>query len=537
MPSSHMLRRGNREDAGIRTRANLMVGAGSAATAVPWLLASFWVPIPIGVALGGAALTLALAAPFAVLAARVLHAPALAAQEELAELRAREADRALFAKKRLDGVAIRIEALEPLRENAADFAMTQLKAMQELASSITVVSGQTEGIHHSAEELRGTVHESSTAATQMSAVGVQLIAASASLHDQVNTIASSIAEAAASTRHVGASAVTLAASSQDASASIDRMAISMRQVDLNASEAARLGDEVAAAAELGNAKVHETITGMEGIREVTAMAQEVIQRLGRRTDEIGTVTDVIDHVADETSLLALNAAIIAAQAGERGRAFAVVAGEIGALADRVAKSTKEIASLIRSVQEEVGNAVSAIDKGTQRVAGGVRLSAEAGASLEQILATTRESGQRVREIVRAVKEQAFASQQVAKVIQSVRDHAKQIRLATEEQTRGNDLVLERTEATRVVAYQLHQAVDEHAKGAKVIAASIERVSNAAERIETSLREQSQGCETAVAVTSRVYERARSAGGAGQQMSDALEALRVASAALGISLDA
>ena len=118
-------------------------------------------------------------------------------------------------------------------------------------------------------------------------------------------------------------------------------------------------------AENGQAKVRQTIEGMNEIREATETAEQVIKSLGRRTKEIGAIVDVIDDVADETNLLALNAAIIAAQAGEHGRAFSVVADEIKDLADRVLASTKEIGTLISAVQEESGNAIGAIEKGTR----------------------------------------------------------------------------------------------------------------------------------------------------------------------------
>ena len=117
-------------------------------------------------------------------------------------------------------------------------------------------------------------------------------------------------------------------------------------------------------ADQGSRIVQQTMDGMHAIREATATAESVIRGLGDRAGEIGAIVDVIDGVANETSLLALNAAIIAAQAGEHGRGFSVVAGEIRELATRVSTSTAEIAKVIRSVQDESTNAVGAIERGT-----------------------------------------------------------------------------------------------------------------------------------------------------------------------------
>src|SRR6185436_12957981 len=121
--------------------------------------------------------------------------------------------------------------------------------------------------------------------------------------------------------------------------------------------------EVSRDAEKGTDAVLRTIDGIDKIRDSTRLMATVIKSLGSRIQEIGNILNVIDDVAEQTNLLALNAAIIAAQSGEHGRGFAVVADEIKDLAERTGASTKEIADLIRGVQEQSKNAVAAINKG------------------------------------------------------------------------------------------------------------------------------------------------------------------------------
>ena len=186
-------------------------------------------------------------------------------------------------------------------------------------------------------------------------------------------------------------------------------AVERRSVDTSAETTAKLSRDVVEKAEVGHTKVRQTIDGMEAIQQATATAERVIRGLGVRTHEIGGILDVIDDVADETNLLALNAAIIAAQAGEQGKAFSVVADEIKELADRVLASTKEIGELIRSVQEESENAIGAIEAGTRSVRDGVDLSVESGRTLEEITEASRESGMRIGEIVTSVREQTHAA--------------------------------------------------------------------------------------------------------------------------------
>ena len=129
---------------------------------------------------------------------------------------------------------------------------------------------------------------------------------------------------------------------------------------------------------------------------------------------------MIDDVADETNLLALNAAIIAAQAGDQGKAFSVVADEIKELADRVLENTQEIGALIRAVQDESQSAAAAMERGASRVKGGVDLAAEAGVALDEITAAARQSGDHIHGIVSAVKEQATASSHIVGLMERVR---------------------------------------------------------------------------------------------------------------------
>jgi methyl-accepting chemotaxis protein len=290
---------------------------------------------------------------------------------------------------------------------------------------------------------------------------------------------------------------------------MEEMASSMREVDTTAEETARLSHEVVKSAENGQAKVRQTIEGMNAIREATETAERVIQGLGKRTKEIGAIVDVIDDVADETNLLALNAAIIAAQAGEHGRAFSVVADEIKDLADRVLASTKEIGSLISSVQEESGNAIGAIEQGTQSVASGVDLSAEAGISLEEITRASRDSGTRIAGIVSAVREQAKAASHVVDLMDRVRGGVDEIRGAAAEQERGNEVVYRGAIAMREVAQQVRGTTEEQARGSGRIRESVDGVRDAVEQINSALQEQSAACRSVVEFLEEVSSRTQS----------------------------
>jgi methyl-accepting chemotaxis protein len=216
----------------------------------------------------------------------------------------------------------------------------------------------------------------------------------------------------------------------------------------------------------------------------------VIQNLANRASEIGAIVDVIDDVADETNLLALNAAIIAAQAGEQGRAFSVVADEIKDLADRVLTSTKEIGALIASLQNEAKSAIGAVERGSRSVASGVLLSADAGLSLEAINRAAQESGTRIASIVTAVREQARAASFVLELTERVRGGVEEIQRASDEQRSGTESIHRSTLAMRDAARQVRSTSQEQAHGAGRIRENVEGVRQTVEQIHDALQEQS-----------------------------------------------
>jgi methyl-accepting chemotaxis protein len=340
----------------------------------------------------------------------------------------------------------------------------------------------------------------------------------------VEGVSSSIEQMVRSVKAVLENTESLSSAAEETSASMEEMASSLREVDTSAEETSRLSAQVVDRAETGQAKVRETIEGMEAIQEATETAERVIRGLHGRTVEIGAIVDVIDDVADETNLLALNAAIIAAQAGEHGKAFSVVADEIKDLAERVLASTKEIGGLIGAVQEEASKATGAIEKGTSSVASGVERSAEAGMALEAITRASRESGQRMSGIVVAVQAQAKGAGHVVELMEKVRSGVEQIRRASVEQDSGHVVVSQSSVMMREVAQQVRGTTEEQARGSSRIRESIEGVREAVEQINAALQEQSQACASALSVLESVQTRTRSNEDATRTLDDVTRAM-------------
>ncbi len=412
------------------------------------------------------------------------------------------------------------QAVSGVASASADQSIRIQQAHELMAS----IAEQVRGISGSASELTIAIEESSSSVLELGASGEELKDTASVLTSKIDAVSNSLEQMVRSVKEVGSTTDRLAAASEETSSNMEEMASAMRAVDISAETTAKLSRAVVDKAELGQAKVVQTIVGMENIREATDTAERVIRGLGDRTKEIGSILDVIDDVADETNLLALNAAIIAAQAGEHGRAFSVVADEIKELADRVLASTKEIGGLIRSVQEETENAIGAIEVGSASVMSGVDLSAEAGKTLEEITEASRESGTRISEIVSSVREQTKAASHVVGLMERVRDSAEQIGSASVAQDRGNEVVYRTALAMREVAQQVHHTTEEQSLGFGRIRESVEGVRSAVEQITGSIDEQSDACGKLSESLNQVFHGTRSNEEAAKQMETAMKEL-------------
>ncbi|SPP64260.1 methyl-accepting chemotaxis protein [Nitrospira lenta] len=208
----------------------------------------------------------------------------------------------------------------------------------------------------------------------------------------------------------GAQEQTLQASG--AAAAVQEMSKTISETSHNATETADAAKAAKAAAEKGGHGVNATIAGIRRISDVVNQSASTVQTLGRSSDQIGEIILVIDDIADQTNLLALNAAIEAARAGEQGRGFAVVADEVRKLAERTSKATKEIASMIKQIQGETSGAISAMDAGTKEMESGVELADLAGFALKEIVTNSQHVTDMIVQIALATEEQTVASGQI-----------------------------------------------------------------------------------------------------------------------------
>ena len=206
---------------------------------------------------------------------------------------------------------------------------------------------------------------------------------------------------------------------QETGQAVLQMASQITDVSRSASESAEVARQSVTAAEQGSRAVENAIKGMTEIREQIQETSKRIKRLGESSQEIGEITELISDITEQTNVLALNAAIQAASAGEAGRGFSVVAEEVQRLAERSAEATKQIGALVRTIQTDTHDAVAAMEKSTQGVVEGARLSDAAGAALLDIRRVSNQLAELIQEISIATERQAHSASGVAGNIQNI----------------------------------------------------------------------------------------------------------------------
>jgi len=232
-------------------------------------------------------------------------------------------------------------------------------------------------------------------------------------------VASSSNEISASTEQMAAGAHEQTSQAAEVASAVEEMAKTIVENSRNAQVTADTSRKAKDAAVKGGEVVSQTVEGMKRISDVVRKSSETVQALGKSSDHIGEIVSVIDDIADQTNLLALNAAIEAARAGELGRGFAVVADEVRKLAERTTKATKEIASMIKSIQTETSGAVAAMVEGTKEVENGITSADKAGAALKDIVRISQDLTSMVGQIAAASEEQSGASEQISKNVEAI----------------------------------------------------------------------------------------------------------------------
>ncbi|WP_447977019.1 methyl-accepting chemotaxis protein [Candidatus Nitrospira bockiana] len=264
-------------------------------------------------------------------------------------------------------------------------------------------------------------------------------------------VASASVELSATAEQMSKGAEGLTTRTAQTATAVEEMNATVAEVAQNSGKAAGMAQETALTAKGGRDVVTETITGMQHISDAVTQSASIIAALGKSSDQIGEIVRVIEDIADQTNLLALNAAIEAARAGEQGRGFAVVADEVRKLAERTTKATKEIGDMIRQIQHDTKGAVASMEEGTQKVASGVTLVNKTGEALAKIAEMVTQTSDMIRQIAVAAEEQSVATQHIASDLENVAKVSRESAGgATESAKASHDLSLLANELQSIV---------------------------------------------------------------------------------------
>ena len=293
------------------------------------------------------------------------------------------------------------------------------------------------------------------------------------LRSLIQTIARTAEQVASASEEISSSASQLAQASGTQKSQATQVAVAMQEmsstvqeVSENSNRAAEASHQAAETARHGGQIVEASLNKMRVIAASVSATARKVEELGKSSDQIGRIIGVIDDIADQTNLLALNAAIEAARAGEQGRGFAVVADEVRKLAERTTSATKEVAQMVQSIQNETGIAVAAMQQGTQQVEDGVQTTAQAGESLKQIIQMSEQVGEMITHIATAATEQASATEQVNQNVEQINRLVGESAVGAQQSAKacqdlsGLALDLQKTVAT----FQLEAGGQKYARG-------------------------------------------------------------------------
>lgn len=348
-----------------------------------------------------------------------------------------------------------------------------------------LVSQVTENAHSvgaASGQLAASADQASQATTQIAATIQQVAQGTGQQTASVNRAAHIVEQVSRAIDGVAKGAQEQARAVVKSAEITNQMATAIQQVATNAQSVTQGAATAAQTAQSGAKTVETTIQGMIAIKAKVGLLAQKVQEMGQRSQQIGTIVETIDDIASQTNLLALNAAIEAARAGEHGKGFAVVADEVRKLAEKSAVATKEIAGLIQGIQHSVAEAVTAMAEGAVEVESGVSQANEAGQTLGNILKAVEAVSQQVEEISAAAQEMSTSANELVSAVDTVSAVVEENTAATEEMAAGSGEVSQAIDNIASMSEENSAAVEEVSASAEEMSAQVEEVTASAQSL-------------------------------------------------------
>jgi methyl-accepting chemotaxis protein len=347
-----------------------------------------------------------------------------------------------------------------------------------LAETVGQVKAAAEALANASDQLNSAATQSGTASAQVAQTISQVAAGASDQARAASQTSNASHDLTQIIEQVGEGAASTRIRVQDASRALDATTQAVGQAMHDSQELAPLNERVDAAVAAGAMAVDETAGGMKRIKFAVEATAARVTELGAKGEQIGAIVETIDDIAEQTNLLALNAAIEAARAGEQGKGFAVVADEVRKLAERSSRATKEIAALIGEVQAGTDQAVKAMQIGAREVESGAELASKSGAALDDISSAVESSNAAVARIVKAMDDMQASSAGLVSASDAIAAIAQETNAAAESMTSSAEQVARSVESIAAIS-------EENSASAEEVSAATEQMSAQAEEVVAS----------------------------------------------------
>lgn len=369
--------------------------------------------------------------------------------------------------------------------------------VDETSATITEMSASIEQVGKNAEVMAASVEETSATIEQMIASIEQSSKNTSAMTEAVSETSMTIENLLSSVEQISKNTEALKHMVTETSSTIEEMMRTVQEVAGRIDGANKLSQNAYAIAEEGGKSIFRSIESLHNIGKTTERTMGLIQNLGKRSEEIGSIVEVIDEIADQTNLLALNAAIEAARAGDAGRGFAVVSEEIRKLAERSMEATKEIAGVIKQVQEETKNAVKATEETYKEGKEGISLAGSSKDAFNNIISVIKDTSAIMENISKSAAELNKATGQVMQYIVDMNASTEEVASAVKLQAEGTGSIRDAIEKMNRQVHQVNIAIKEQAIGGKQIRQTLDRMKLSVQEVSMAVKEQVSGSKQIV----------------------------------------